>query len=57
MQEVHKVTIDLLFCAVFTFLIIHAANSLNKNEQLSNNLSAESARIATEIRSQESPSQ
>ncbi len=46
MQEIHKVSIDLLFCAVLAFLTIHAGNSLNNNEQLSRNLSAEAARIA-----------
>ncbi len=46
MQEIYKVSIDLLFCAVLTFLTIHAGNSLTSNEQLFRSLSAESARIS-----------
>ena len=47
MQEVHKVTIDLLFCVVLTLLTVYAGNSL-KNEQLSDNLNTESASISAD---------
>ena len=46
MQEIHKISIDLLFCAVLAFLTIHASNSVNNNEKLSRNLSAEATRIS-----------
>ena len=48
MQEAPKVTIDLLFCTVLTFLIVYTANYLNKNDQLSNNSNAESVRITAD---------
>ncbi len=48
MEGIHKVGIDLLFCAILAFLTIHTSNSLNNNEQLSRNLSAEAARISAE---------
>ena len=47
MQEVRKVTIDLLFCAILTFLTIHAYNSLNPNDQSSNNLTTTPVEITT----------
>ena len=47
MQEVHKVTIDLLFCVVLTFLTVYAGQSLN-NEQSSEKLSADSAPITAD---------
>lgn len=48
MQEINKVTIDLIFCLIIGFLIIQASNSAKQNEQLSNSLSLESARISAE---------
>ena len=45
MTEVHKIGIDLLFCFIIGFLTIQAGNSLKQNQQLSDALSQESARI------------
>lgn len=48
MQGINKVTIDLIFCFIIGFLIIQASNSAKQNEELSNSLSTESARISSE---------
>ena len=45
MQEFHKIGIDLLFCFIIGFLIIQASNSAQQNEEISNIISIESARI------------
>ncbi len=37
--------IDLLFCFIIGFLIIQASNSAKQNENLSNSISVEAARI------------
>ncbi|MGD1919488.1 MAG: hypothetical protein ACFCAD_11715 [Pleurocapsa sp.] len=46
MQELNKVGIDLLFCFIIGFLIIQASNSAQQNEDLSNIINIESARIS-----------
>ncbi len=46
MQELSKVGIDLLFCFIIGFLIIQASNSAQQNEDISNIISIESARIS-----------
>ena len=48
MQELNKIGIDLLFCFIIGFLIIQASNSANQNEELSNSISVESARISAD---------
>jgi len=48
MQDFSKVGIDLLFCLIIGFIIIKASNSAKQNEDLTNNLSLESARISSE---------
>jgi len=45
MQEINKMGIDLLFCFIIGFLIIQASNSAKQNENLSNSISVEAARI------------
>ena len=46
MQEIRKVSVDLFFCFVIGFLIIQASNSAQQNQELTNALSLESARIS-----------
>lgn len=46
MQELSKIGIDLLFCFIIGFLIIQASNSAQQNEDISNIISIESARIS-----------
>lgn len=46
MQEISKVTVDLVFCFAIGFLIIQASNSAHHNQELTNALSLESARIS-----------
>lgn len=48
MQEFSKIGIDLLFCLIIGFLIIKASSSVKENEELTNSLSLESARISSE---------
>ena len=48
MQEINKVSVDLLFCFIIGFLIIQASNSAQTNEDLSNSLNIESARITAD---------
>ena len=48
MQEVSKIGVDLLFCLIIGFLIIQASNSAQQNEELTNSLSIESARISAD---------
>ena len=48
MQALNKMGIDLLFCLIIGFLIIQASNSAHKNENLSNSISVEAARISSE---------
>ncbi len=48
MQEFSKIAIDLLFCLIVCFLIIQASNSAKHNEELSDSISTESARISAE---------
>ena len=48
MQEISKIGIDLLFCLIVCFLIIQASNSAKHNEELSDTISTESARISAE---------
>ena len=46
MQEISKVAVDLFFCFVIGFLIIQASNSAQQNQELTDALSLESARIS-----------
>lgn len=46
MQELNKIGIDLLFCLIIGFLIVKASNSARQNEDISNIISIESARIS-----------
>ena len=46
MHQLNKIGIDLLFCLIVSFLIIKASNSAQQNEDISNIISAESARIS-----------
>ena len=46
MQELNKIGIDLLFCLIIGFLIVQASNSAQQNEDISNIISIESARIS-----------
>ena len=46
MQEFNKIGIDLLFCLIIGFLIIQTSNSAQQNEDVSNIISIESARIS-----------
>lgn len=48
MQEISKVGVDLFFCLIIGFLIIQASNSAPKNQELTNTLSLESARISAD---------
>ena len=48
MQEFGKIGIDLLFCLIIGFLILKTSNSAKQNEELTNSLSLESARITAE---------
>lgn len=50
MQEVSKVSIDLLFCFIIGFLVVRAANSANQNQNVTNILNTESARITANSR-------
>lgn len=46
MQEISKVSLDMLFCLIIGFLIIQATNASNHNQKFTQTLSAESARIS-----------
>ncbi|MEM6614862.1 MAG: hypothetical protein AAF652_22000 [Cyanobacteria bacterium P01_C01_bin.72] len=46
MQEISKVSSDLFFCFIIGFLIIQATNPSHQNQQLTNSLTQESARIS-----------
>lgn len=48
MQEISKVSVDLVFCLIIGFLIIQASNSASHNQELTNTLSQESTRISTD---------
>ena len=48
MQEISKVSIDLLFCLILGLLLIQTSQSASHNEGLINSLSLESARISLE---------
>ena len=45
MQEISKVGVDLFFCLIIGFLIIQTTNSTQYNQELTDTLSNESARI------------
>ena len=45
MQGLNKIGIDLLFCFIIGFLIVQTSNSAQQNEDVSNLISIESARI------------
>lgn len=46
MQEISKISVDLLFCLIISFLIIQSANPSQQNPQLTSILNTESARIS-----------
>ena len=46
MQKINKVTVDLVFCFAVGFLIIQASKSAHQNQELTDALSLESARIS-----------
>ena len=48
MQELNKIGIDLLFCLIIGFLIIQTSNYAQQNEELSNIIGVESARISAD---------
>lgn len=48
MQKISKVGVDLFFCLIIGFLIVQASNSAPQNQELTNTLSHESARISAE---------
>lgn len=48
MQEINKISIDLLFCLIIGFLIIQTSNYAQQNEELSNIIGVESARISAD---------
>ncbi|MCC0176683.1 hypothetical protein I4641_06785 [Waterburya agarophytonicola K14] len=48
MQDFYKIGIDLLYCLIIGFLIIQASNSAQQNEEISNIISIESARISAD---------
>jgi len=50
MQEISKVSVDMLFCLIIGFLIIQASNASQHNQKLTDTLSAESARISASNR-------
>ena len=50
MQEISKVSIDMLFCLIIGFLIVQATNASNHNQEFNSTLSAESARISANNR-------
>jgi len=50
MQEISKVSIDMLFCIIIGFLIIQASSASNHNQKLNSTLNAESARISANNR-------
>ena len=50
MQEISKISVDLFFCFIIGFLIIQATNSSRQNPNLTNTLTAESARISASNR-------
>lgn len=45
MQEISKVGVDLFFCFIIGFLIVQATSSAPHNQELTDSLSSESARI------------
>ncbi|GAB4533925.1 MAG: hypothetical protein Tsb0014_19780 [Pleurocapsa sp.] len=49
MEELHKIGIDLLFCSILGLLTLQAGRSIKENQQLSDALTQESARITTNI--------
>ncbi|MEM7594810.1 MAG: hypothetical protein AAF383_25480 [Cyanobacteria bacterium P01_A01_bin.83] len=48
MQEISKVSVDLFFCLIIGFIIIQASQSASQNQELTNNLTQESARISAD---------
>ena len=50
MQKVSKVGIDLFFCFIIIFLVIQATNSAHQNQNVTNILKSESARITANSR-------
>ena len=48
MQEISKVSIDLFFCLIIGFIIIQASQSASVNQELTNDLTQESARISAD---------
>ena len=48
MQEISKVGVDLFFCLIISFLIIQATSSAPHNQELTNSLTRESARISAD---------
>jgi len=50
MQEISKVSIDILFCLIISFLIVQATNTSQHNQRLTDTLSAESSRISADNR-------
>ena len=48
MQEITKVGVDLFFCLIIGFVIVQASNSASQNQELTNTLSQESARISAD---------
>ena len=50
MQEISKVSLDLLFCLIVSFLVIQSTNASRHNQKLTHTLRAESARISASNR-------
>lgn len=48
MQEISKIGVDLFFCLIISFLIIQATSSAPHNQELTNSLTRESARISAD---------
>lgn len=48
MQDISKVSVDLFFCLMIGFIIIQASQSASHNQELTNSLSHESARISAD---------
>lgn len=48
MQEISKLGVDLFFCLIIGFIIIQASQSASQNQELTNSLSHESARISAD---------
>lgn len=48
MPEISKLSIDLVFCLIIGFIIIQASQSAPQNQELTDSLSHESARISAD---------